>query len=212
VNSVVTYDPYLTSTDISGIQALAESAIVTYFDTELEKFDTNMYYSKLLNIIDSSDPSVISNLTTIGLQKRVRVTLNSQVSFDVKFSNKLALNSVRSSNFNILFYNVSTPVYFKDIPNNDGENTGVLNLYNALNNQLVKENSGTVHYATGLVTFVVEVIDANNIENLIYINASPATNDIFTALNSLITYNNTGENTTLGLSQGINVSVVAGQT
>jgi hypothetical protein len=210
VNSVVTFDPYLTTTDVSGIHALVESTIVNYFDNELEKFDANMYYSKLLNVIDSSDPSIISNLTTLGLQKRVKVTLNSSTTHTVKFGNKLVTNSIRSSNFNIAQNGVSSTVYFKDISLNNGDNTGSINVYSTENNQLVKENIGTVYYSTGVVIFTTNVVDANNIDNLLYINVLPMYNDVFALRNSLITYNNSSNNTVLGISSGINVTVGTG--
>ena len=50
---------------VAQIETLVKDAIIAYNDSELERFDSVLRYSKLLSIIDNADPSIANNITKL---------------------------------------------------------------------------------------------------------------------------------------------------
>ena len=76
----------------SQIELLTRAKIEAYFKQELQKFNKNFIYSKLSKDIDSLDTSIIGNVSTIKLQKRIIPIIGAENGFTgssiIKFSNK----------------------------------------------------------------------------------------------------------------------------
>jgi len=132
--------------------------ISNYFATDLQKFDKDFVYSKLSRNIDAADISVIGNLMTVNLQKRIEPILNSDNRYisgnTIKFKNGLEPGSLQTTRFVVTSNGVSVETRIKDIPNDTVPNrlgTGTLILVNADNNEILDSNYGTVDYATGIL-------------------------------------------------------------
>ena len=57
--------------------------------SELNKYGARFKYSKFLKIIDESNDSVTSNITTVQMRRDLRVVLNTAAEYKVGFGNKL---------------------------------------------------------------------------------------------------------------------------
>ena len=66
----VYYDPKATPKSATQIESIVKDAILAYNDTELERFDSVLRYSKLLGIIDNADPA-ITNSMTVGVRNNL---------------------------------------------------------------------------------------------------------------------------------------------
>jgi hypothetical protein len=76
VSSEIQYNKYITNKSADELRNVALNSIVNYSLTYLEKFANDLRYSRLVNDIDDSDPSFISNQTDIRIVRRYTPLLN----------------------------------------------------------------------------------------------------------------------------------------
>lgn len=151
----INYDKKQTTLTSSQISTLANDAIRSYFFNELEQFNKNFYHSDLVEILNNIEPSILSVILGISLQKRILPVLNTNNTYTgvtaIHFNNKLHPSEFRSTLFYIVDIGVTVPVNIKDVPdemppNYDG--TGTLYLYNTDTGQRIR-SIGTINYSTG---------------------------------------------------------------
>jgi hypothetical protein len=76
VKTYVEYDIFSTNKSTTEIKSDVLSSIVDFSKTNLEKFNNDLRYSRLVSAIDNADKSVTSNETTIHLIKRIAPKFN----------------------------------------------------------------------------------------------------------------------------------------
>jgi hypothetical protein len=148
VNSIVNQDLNTSKLSSEDIKTIVVSAIRNYALTNLNNFNRVFRYSNLVNVIDSSQSSIISNETTIRVLKLVVPELNVDFTFDVDFQIPLDTSAARSRGG---FTVQSTPFTFKGNKatlRDDGN--GVINII-SIRGESIIEQVGTVDYDTGLV-------------------------------------------------------------
>jgi hypothetical protein len=142
---------------ISEIESLARSTIQEYFRFELQKFNKPFIYSKLSRIIDSLDQSIIGNVSSFKVQKRITPEVNVNNGYAgakiIKFANKLVSGTLQSTVFYYEINQTIYSVYMKDVLTSGFE--GVINLYDSFNDSLLVSNIGTVNYSAGTVSIPV---------------------------------------------------------
>ena len=145
----------ISSTDLKNSVV---NIIYNYFANDLQKFDKDFVYSKLLRNIDAADISVIGNLMTVNLQKRIDPVLNLDNHYvagnTIKFKNGIEPGSIQTTRFVISSNGLSVEARIKDLPNDAVPNrmgTGKLILVNADTNKTLDSNYGTVDYASGIL-------------------------------------------------------------
>jgi hypothetical protein len=153
----VKYNFKTTSYSSTNIQNLVVNTIQDYFSTNLQQFGKDFIFSKLSKDIDNTDTSIIGNLMTVRLQKRIDPILNSVnnnyiLSDTIKFKNGLVPGSIGSTRFIVNNNGGYLDVIIKDVPddafpNNAG--SGTLQLINADTAIIINSNYGTVKYDTG---------------------------------------------------------------
>lgn len=150
INTTVYYNPNLTNKSSSQIQQAVRQAILDYNDTNLQKFDGVLRYSRLTRAIDDSDTAIINNISTLTLRRIVDVIFNLSSSYTIKLNNPIyspgvAEQSVMTAGF---YIDNSQTVYYID---DDGIGNLRLFYYNTLDYTKVFVDStiGTVNYATG---------------------------------------------------------------
>lgn len=70
VTSEIQYNKYITSKSAEELKIIALNTIANYSKNNLEEFANDLRYSRLVNAIDESDPSFVSNQTDIRIIKR----------------------------------------------------------------------------------------------------------------------------------------------
>ena len=156
--------------------------------TELNKYGARFKYSKFLKIIDDSNDSVTSNITTVNMRRDLRIVLNAAAEYQVGFGNKFHIKSmdgynIKSSGFTVS--GITEKVYVSDVPNTNRTN-GSLFLFtvpsvNSTSPTIVRRNVGTVDYENGIVTLNPIIIESGKFkdgQSIVEISACPSSNDV----------------------------------
>jgi hypothetical protein len=183
--SNVYYNPNLAPSANSAKNAIF-SSINTYADsTELNKFGARFKYSQFLNIIDQSNQSVTSNITTVVMRRDLRAILNSFAEYEICYGNRFHIAhqsgyNIKSSGFTVS--GIAGTVYLADIPISC--HMGTLNFFrldSPTQPQIIRRNIGSIDYKKGEIKLnPVNIIGTtiNRGTPLIEIEAIPYSNDV----------------------------------
>ena len=180
INTTIKYDSLVSQNSAAVIAGNVKTTIVNYGTTELNNFDLRFRYSKLSTAIDNVDPSILGNLTTITLTKKIEVTTGVATNYGIKFSNEIYhpnetyVGSIASTTFT---YDDGLGTIQSDCSLDD-ENT-ILRVVKTVAGAkvIVANNIGTVSYSSGLVnliSFSPPAISGNTLN----ITVTSASNDI----------------------------------
>jgi hypothetical protein len=178
-NNLAPSSSFVSDTVYKNIQKYANSS-------ELNKYGARFKYSKFLKIIDDSDESITSNITTVQIRRNLKPLLNSLATYEICFGNKFYIKNsggfnIKSSGFFI--GGIQDPVYFTDFPN-QGEKTGIISIFrkDSLDGfKIIIENAGTIDYEKGEINIdSIEILNTSKEdgEPIIEISAIPDSNDI----------------------------------
>ena len=188
ITSSVKYDEKLTTKTATTLKSDITSVLSNFNDNTLQKFDGVFRYSKVTSLIDNTDTSIISNITTIKIRKEFTPTLNSSTRYDIYFRNALynpvsGYNSVNGGILESTGFKISgdtTNVFFLD---DDG--AGNIRRFRLVGSVRTYANNtqGTINYTTGQITLTS--LSVSSIENIrgsastvIELTVTPKSNDI----------------------------------
>ena len=156
--------------------------------SEMNKYGARFKYSKFLNIIDQSNESITSNITTIYIRRDIRAVLNAFAEYQIGFGNEFHIKSMSGYNIKSSAFKVAgimDDVYISDIPNTN-RISGSLFLFTvpsiaSQSPTIIKRNVGSINYKEGIIT-----INPINIQSgmqkdgqtVIEISTCPLSNDI----------------------------------
>ena len=187
LTSTVNYDEKQTTKTSDEIKSLITTAITNYNTNTLQKFDSVLRYSKLLETIDDADTSILSNITTLKLRKSFTPTLSTSTNYTVNFSNALynphsGHNTSAGGILSSTGFKVSgdANVYYFD---DDGQGN-VRRYYLVGSVRTYTDNTaGTITYSSGAVA--INALTIASIENIrgaassvIELTVTPSSNDI----------------------------------
>ena len=188
VSSRVYYNTNLAPSSAQVSSTIQNNASKYANSTELNKYGARFKYSKFLKIIDDSDASITSNITTVRMRRDLRIAANSIAEYQLGFGNRIqVLNesgyNIKTSAFSVA--GIAGNVYLGDVPDSD-QLTGSLFLFTlpnvgSRNPTIIKRNVGAVDYENGIIT-----INAINISDglvkdgqpVIEVEAKPSSNDV----------------------------------
>ena len=196
ITSTVKYDSRLTTKSATTLKSDVLNTITDYNTNTLQKFDSIFRYSKILGLIDNTDTSIVSNITTIKIRKQFSPTLNSSTKYDIYFRNSLynPVSGYNASQGGILEssgFKVSgdtTNIYFLD---DDG--AGNVRRYRLSGGVRTYANNaqGTINYSTGQIT--LNSLNITTIENIrgatstvIELTVKPNSNDIIPVRDQIV--------------------------
>jgi len=196
LTTTVKFDEKATIKVADTIKSNVITTITNYNANTLQAFDTMFRHSKLTGLIDDTDSSVLSNITTVQLRKSFTPTIGSSTKYSINFANALynphsghntsSGGILSSSGFKV--YGDTTNVWFLD---DDG--TGNVRRYRMDGSVRSYANStqGTINYSSGLVE--VNSLNVSNIENIrgaastvIEVTVKPNSNDIVPIRNQVL--------------------------
>ena len=207
LNTSFKFNSNQTTKTSSSLETLIRTTISNYNASDLEKFDGIFRFSKLSRLIDATDPSILSNITTVRMQKTFTPTLNAATKYELKFSNQLyhphaGHNSMMggitsSTGFNI---NGQSGVFFMDDDGNG--NVRAYSLVGGTTRTYLDTSIGSIDYTTGLITLDSLNVTASSETAGITITVIPSSNDIVPVRNQLLEIDLaglrvTGENDTI---------------
>lgn len=220
VNLVVNsrYNKNQTIKSASQISQLIRAEIIDYFSNNLQQYELPFYYSQLLNNLSGVEPSIVSVLMELKLQKRIVPILNVANSYidenSLKFSNKLHPSGFESTRFFIIENGLSIEVMLRDTPATsppDYNGTGTIGIYRVDTETKIRD-IGTINYATGVVTLsgLLPVgYPANQYEIALTAQVQEDSYDIVAAKNQIIVYDESTQDTAAGRLAGITVNTTA---
>jgi hypothetical protein len=181
----------------SVVGSLVTNNIDAYANsTELNKFGARFKFSKYQKIIDDTQVSITSNITTVQMRRDMEPLLNAFAEYELCFGNRFYIKNHGHSpvsNGTVVGYNIKTSafkvsgisgdVYLGDKPN-PGLKTGSIFLFK-LNSPsepvIVKQNIGIIDYVKGEIKLnPIKIISTsvNRGTPLIEVSAVPYSNDV----------------------------------
>ena len=205
LTSNVKYDEKATTKTAATLESEILTNLINYNNNTLQKFDSMFRYSKVVELIDDTDNSILSNITTLKIRKDFTPTLNSSTRYDVYFRNALYNphtghkasqgGILESSGFKIPN---DTKVYYLD---DDG--AGNVRRYYLVGSvrTYVNNTQGTINYTTGQIT--INSLNVASVENIrgsaataIELTVQPSSNDIVPVRDQIISIDTTNSSIT----------------
>jgi hypothetical protein len=187
LTSNIKYDERATTKTADTLKSDVLTTITNYNTNTLQKFDGVFRHSKVTGLIDDTDTSILSNVTTLKVRKTFTPTLNSSTRYDIYFRNGIfnphpghksgTGGVITTSGFKVTNDN---NVYYLD---DDGN--GNIRRYYFVGSvrTYVNNTQGTVNYATGQIT--INSLTVASVENIrgasstiIEVTIEPASYDI----------------------------------
>ena len=213
INALVTYDQNIAARSEGLIRGTIDSVIRNYFSVNLQKFDQDFVYSRLISAIDTADTSVLGNITRLHIQKRLRPDIETQNIYinenSIKFNNPLHRNTFRSTAFNFSNNNRVMACRMIDVPNSSTSDTGQVSIVNFDESETVQANIGVLSYITGELTIPNFFFNGySDVANDIRLNAEPTNLNIQAENNQILILDDTVQNTSILRSSGLRINTV----
>ena len=196
LTTTVKFDEKTTTKVADTIKSNVITTITNYNANTLQSFDTMFRHSKLTGLIDDTDNSILSNITTVQLRKSFTPTIGSSTKYSINFANALynphsghntsSGGILSSTGFKI--DGNTTDVFFLD---DDGNGNVRRYKMDGSVRSYANSTQGTINYSTGLVE--VNSLNVSNIENIrgaastvIEVTVKPNSNDIVPIRNQVL--------------------------
>ena len=205
LNSIFKYDSSATTETSDSLKTSVINTLQTFNDNHLEQFEGMYRHSKVTGLIDNTDTSITSNVTTVRMAKKFTPTLNASTLYTINFDNTFynpirhrdaftyseahakTLAGVISSSGFFISGDATNEMFFDD----DG--TGILRIYYISAGERIYQDfsAGTVDYENGtIVTSGVNITTVSAVDGVassqIRIIAIPDSNDIVPKRNQVL--------------------------
>jgi hypothetical protein len=196
ITSTVKYDSRLTSKSADTLKSNVLTTLTNYNTDTLQQFDSIFRYSKVIGLIDDTDTSIVSNITTIKIRKTFKPTLSSSTRYDIYFRNPIynpvsGYNAVNGGILESTGFKISgdiTNIFFLD---DDG--AGNVRRYRLVGGVRTYANNtqGIINYATGQITLTsLNITTVENIRGVastvIELTVKPNSNDIIPVRDQIV--------------------------
>ena len=189
------FDSNKTTNSRESLETLVQSTVTNYNTDYLKVFNSVFRHSQFTSLVDASDTSILSNITTVTLGSFYTPSTSGSFSFTVHFGNQL-YNPHSGHNSTSGGIISSTGFYIQDNTNEmffDDDGAGNLRIYYLVTGTRTyySSDAGTVDYATGLVSvnpvYITSVSNVDdNASTAIRLTAIPASNDIVGKRNQIV--------------------------
>ena len=175
ITSNVKYDSASTTNSADTLKSNVITTLTNYNTNTLQKFDSIYRHSKLTGLVDNTDTSILSNITTIKIRKNFTPTISSSTRYDIYFRNALFNpHSGHNSTAGGILTSTGFKVTGSDIEqflDDDGQGN-VRRYYLASGIRTYSnETQGTIDYSNGQIT-----INSLNVSSISNIRGSSSTN------------------------------------
>ena len=187
LTSTVKYESASTTKSADTLKSNIITTLTNYNTNTLQKFDAIYRHSKLTGLIDDTDSSILSNITTVKIRKTFSPTLASSTRYDIYFRNALfnphtehnksAGGILTSSGFKV------TGSDLEQFLDDDGAGNVRRYYLSSGIRTYSNETQGTIDYASGQITLnSLNVASISNIRGatstVIELTVTPDSNDV----------------------------------
>ena len=180
LTSKIYYNGSVTDQTTSQIRDKVISGVQSYLDTsDTEKFNGKFRYSKMVGVIDDTDVSINSNLTSVTMRKDFYPQLNSTFYYEVCFKNAFDEDCddpvLSSTGFRVTEY-PNFDVYVED----RNKKIVLYRLDSVTGEKVVLDSDiGDIDYVKGeLKMYALTIIKGSFFDNRISLRVKPLSNDI----------------------------------
>ncbi len=170
---------------VSDLKTQVTTSLSSYSKSvDLNKFGGRFKYSKVVQVIDSVDNAITSNITRVIMRRNLNTIVNTYAQYELCFGNKFYKKSdgynIKSTGFKIA--DEAETVYFIDVPSSESD-IGILSIVKPTVDpdtfEVVKKSIGTVDYAKGeIIINTINIISTELADGIIEIQAYPDSNDV----------------------------------
>ena len=191
LNIVVNYNTRLTSMSSIELANIIKNRIITYSDSNLNQFNIYLRQSRLSNLIDTTDISVISTdikaspiidyVPELGISTNPLFSFNDKLVQPYAFNESLGFDNYTPAISTTIFTLNGTQVYLQD----DGLGNIIAVTAAISNRRVFKKNVGTVEYSAGTVrlsNFVVSAFQGASIKFV----GNTANKDIYSSKDKIL--------------------------
>ena len=196
LTSTIKFDAKSTTKTATTLKSDVLTTLTNYNTSTLSQFDGVFRYSKVSSLIDATDNSILSNITTLKIRKDFTPTLASSTKYNVYFRNALynphsghnsaAGGILESSGFKVS--GDSSTVFYLD---DDGAGNIRRYSFSGSTRVYANETQGTINYSTGAITInSLSVLSVENIRGAasskIELTVTPSSNDVVPVRDQII--------------------------
>lgn len=187
LSSTIKYDANGTTKSADTLKADVMETLTNFNTDTLQKFDSIFRHSKLTGLIDDTDPSILSNITTLKVRKSFAPLIGTSSKYEVYFRN--ALYNPHTGH-NAAMGGILSSTGFK-IDGNDNEmflnddGNGNVRMYYLASGveTYLNESQGTIDYTTGAIILnSLNIASISNIRGVastvIELTVTPNSNDV----------------------------------
>ena len=189
------YDSSSTTKEKTEVESLVNTTIANFNTNELRDFNKPFRHSKFTGLIDGTDSSILSNITTVTIARLITPTTTTPTTYTINFNNALfnphsghnaaAGGIIASTGF---FISSAATEYFFD---DDG--TGNLRIYSLVAGvrTYFDAKAGTVDYANGVIKInSILISSVSNVDGSastrFRLTAIPDSNDVIPVRNQIL--------------------------
>ena len=187
VTSNIKFDENATTKSADTIKSLVTTTLTNHSTSNLKKFEGLFRYSQLVQDIDDSDTSILSNITTLKIRKNFTPTIGSAKTYNIYFRNALYNpHSSHNATAGGILESTGFKIQGSDeemFLNDDGQ--GNVRMYYLVSGVKTYQNNtqGTINYTTGQVTLTsLNIASISNIRGsastIVELTVQPRSNDV----------------------------------
>ena len=196
LTTTVKFDQKATTKVADTIKSNVITTITNYNANTLQSFDTMFRHSKLTGLIDDTDDSILSNITTVQLRKSFTPTIGSSTKYSINFANALynphsGHNSASGGILESSGFKVDGDTINEMFLDDDGQ--GNVRRYYVVSGVRTYANNtqGTINYDTGQITLnSLNIASISNIRGsastVIELTVKPDSNDVVPVRNQIL--------------------------
>jgi len=180
LNIAVYYNEQETTKTASEIATLVQT-VISYNDSDLQTFDGVFRFSKLSKLIDETDPSIVNNITTVMLRRKLTPRYNVSAQYLLNIINPIYYSGVAEESFSSTGFYIagSDQIHYLD---DDGSKYVRMFRYGQNAAKIYVDNQiGTIDYANGIVD--IKNLNITALADVDFeISIAPQSNDVVSAL------------------------------
>jgi hypothetical protein len=205
----VYYNELETTRSISELQTIIKNEIETYNQNDLQKFDGILRYSKLSKLIDNAESSILNNITTLTLHRKIYPKYNISAQYTISLITPIYYSGVPEDMILSTGFYISgdtTKVYYLV---DDGIGNMILFYYNQTVRTVVNSKIGSVDYKKGIINIYnlnISMIVGSTFE----LSIKPQSNDIVSAYTQIVQIDPAQVNVTVISDKTINGNTAGG--
>ena len=190
------YNSSATTLGVADLETAVSTSLSGYSSNTLNTFNSPFRHSEVTGLIDDTDNSIVSNITTVTMGKFFTPSLNTSTNYKINFANafynphsehnKSGGGVLASTGFQI-DGDTSTEYFF------DEDGAGALRIYSVVSGTRTYLNSaaGTIDYTNGVVNInAVKITAVSNVDGAtstqIRVTAIPSSSDVVPVRNQIL--------------------------